>query len=324
MKSIFVKFAAVCCCAALMLTSCAKTEESSSREEQSSKQETVSSAAEESSLPEKTPPVVFNTVSGDTDPYSISSAVYCVESKTFNFGKNLDTRISIASTTKLLTAAVALKYLKPDTILTAGSELGMIDPQSTVCYIYYGCEIPLSDLLAGLLLPSGNDAAYVIAANVARAQQPDKQMTDKEAIEHFCRLMNDFAQELGMTDSHFSTPDGWDDPQHYSTAADMAKLAEYVLTVPEICEIMKTAYKTVYFSAGGYATWTNSNYFVIPESKYYSPDALGMKTGTTEKAGYCLISAFKRNSKTYIVLAMGCKDDLDRYDLTQKLLENYT
>ena len=136
--------------------------------------------------------------------------------------------------------------------------------------------------------------------------------------------MNDFAQELGMTDSHFVNPDGWDDPQHYSTAADMVKLAEYALTVPEICETMKTAYKTVSFSAGGYATWTNNNYFVIPGSNYYSPDALGMKTGTTENAGYCLITAFKRNSKTYICLAMGCNTDYDRFDLTQKLLESYT
>jgi D-alanyl-D-alanine carboxypeptidase (penicillin-binding protein 5/6) len=54
--------------------------------------------------------------------------------------------------------------------------------------------------------------------------------------------MNDFALELGMTDSHFVNPDGWDDPQHYSTAADMVKLAEYALTVPEICETMTTAY----------------------------------------------------------------------------------
>ncbi|WP_028504859.1 D-alanyl-D-alanine carboxypeptidase [Ruminococcus sp. FC2018] len=323
MRYMLLKLAALCCCAVVLLTSCAKGDSSDSQQN-SSRTDPASSTAEESSQPQKTPPVVFNTIQGDTEPYSTVSAVYCVESKTYNFGKNLESRISIASTTKLLTASVALKYMKPDAILTAGSELGLINPQSTTCYVYYGCEMSLSDLLGGLLIPSGNDAAYVIAVNVARAQQPGKQLSDKEAVDHFCKLMNDFAQELGMTDSHFVNPDGWDDPQHYSTAADMVKLAEYALTVPEICETMKTAYKTVSFSAGGYATWTNNNYFVIPGSNYYSPDALGMKTGTTENAGYCLITAFKRNSKTYICLAMGCNTDYDRFDLTQKLLESYT
>lgn len=322
MRYTFLKLAAMLCCAVVFLSSCAKGD--TSAEENSSTPDPVSSAVQESSQPEKPKPVVFNTIQGDTDPFSTASAVYCVESKTYSFGKNLETRLSIASTTKLLTASVALKYMKPDDVLTAGSELGLIDPQSTTCYIYYGCEMTLSDLLGGLLIPSGNDAAYVIAVNVARAQQSGKQLTDKQAVDYFCKLMNDFASELGMTDSHFVNPDGWDDPQHYSTAADMVKLAEYALTVPEICETMTTAYKTVNFSAGGYATWTNNNYFVIPQSNYYDPNALGMKTGTTEKAGYCLISAFKRNSKTYICLAMGCNTDLDRFELTKKLIESYT
>ena len=127
-----------------------------------------------------------------------------------------------------------------------------------------------------------------------------------------------------MTSTHFANPEGWDNPDHYSTLSDMIKLSEYALTVPEIREIIKTPQKTMNFVTGGYASWTNNNYFVIPGSGYYSPDAIGMKTGTTDDAGYCLISAFVRGGKTYICAAMGCNTDLDRFTLTRELIQAYT
>ncbi len=160
---------------------------------------------------------------------------------------------------------------------------------------------------------SGNDAAYTVAVSVARAVSGDSAMSDTEAAAYFCGLMNDFAKELGMSNSHFTTPDGWDDPEQYTTAYDLALLARYALSVPEIREIVSTHQKYVVFESGENITWTNSNKLLDPESEFYRENAVGMKTGTTASAGNCLIAAFVKNEKTYISVVLGCDTDYDRY-----------
>lgn len=322
------------CSAAVLLTSCGNSISSGKTDTASSvaKPVTSSQKANETKPTETTTVTTTATAAAPmediapsvTEPYSKASAVYCVDDKKLLCGSNMNGRISIASTTKLMTASVALKYLSPATVVTVGTELSLVQPDSTLCLIYQGCKLTLSELLMGLLIPSGNDAAYTVAVTVARSLHPGEQLSDQQAVKIFCELMNQFAAELGMTSTHFANPEGWDNPDHYSTLSDMIKLSEYALTVPEISEIIKTPQKTMNFVTGGYASWTNNNYFVIPGSGYYSPDAIGMKTGTTDDAGYCLISAFVRGGKTYICAAMGCNTDLDRFTLTRELIQAYT
>lgn len=232
-------------------------------------------------------------------------------------------RISPASFTKLLTAAVVLRYMDMDAVITVGSEQDLVQPYSSVCYLAKGNRLTVYDLLTGMLLNSGNDAAYTAAVNTARTLA-GRDISDTEAVTYFCRLMNDFAAELNMRESCFVNPDGYDADGQYTTAADMLRLARYSLTVPQIREITGTAKKTVTISSGEVFNWKNTNYLLDTSSKYYRPDAFGIKTGTTADAGTCLVAAFNKNGKTYITLVSGCSSDTTRYDLTISIIDTYT
>lgn len=253
-------------------------------------------------------------------PECSSCAIYSVDDKSVIYSDNIDQKIAPASLTKLLTASVALKYVSKDKVFTVGSEQWLVQPYSSLCYLQTGNMLTLEDLITGMLMASGNDAAYTIAVSVARELEPDIYMTDEEAVRYFCGLMNAFAHSLGMTQSNFVNPDGWDDDEQYTTAADLIKITEYALSVPEIREITGTFQKDVTICSGETFTWTNSNLLIDPYSEYYCENAVGMKTGTTANAGYSLIAVFRRDEGDYISVVTGCTSDPDRYELTLKLL----
>lgn len=253
-------------------------------------------------------------------PECSSCALYSVGDKSIVYSDNIDRRIAPASLTKLLTASVALKYVSKEKVFTVGSEQWLVQPYSSLCYIQTGNTLTLEDLIAGMLMSSGNDAAYTIAVSVARELEPDAYMTDDEAVRYFCGLMNNFAYSLGMTQSNFVNPDGWDDDEQYTTADDLIKIAGYALSVPEIREITGTFQKNVTICSGETFTWTNSNLLLDPYSAYYCENAIGMKTGTTANAGYSLIAVFRKNEGEYISVVTGCQSDQERYELTLKLL----
>jgi len=191
-----------------------------------------------------------------------------------------------------------------------------------LCLIKQGHRLKLSDLLMGMLMASGNDAAYTVAAATARAVRIDTVMTDEQAVAFFTELMNDHAISIGMHESHFTTPDGWDDESQYTTVSDLLILAEHTLSIPILKEITGTYQKKVYFVSGENVTWTNTNTLLNPNSKYYCSDAVGVKTGTTSDAGNCLIAAFERNKKTYLSVVVGCATGNDRYELTLKIISS--
>lgn len=254
-------------------------------------------------------------------PSCNAAALYCVDDKQILYSDNINEKSAPASITKLLTASVALKYADKDKALTVGSEQALVQPYSSLCGFSLGDTLKLEDMITGMLMASGNDAAYTIAVSTAREMLPDADMTDSEAVDFFCGLMNTFANDHGMSNSSFVNPDGWDDEKQYTTAADLLKLGEYVLTIPEMTQITKTFKKDVYMSSGGYHSFTNSNLLLDPSSKYYCKDAIGLKTGTTLNAGNSLIAAFDINGKKYISVVLGCDEDEDRYELTTKLIE---
>lgn len=256
-------------------------------------------------------------------PSCKSSALYCVDDSMLIYKDRIDDFVAPASLTKLLTASVALYYLSPDTVVTVGSEQSLVKPYSSLCLIQQGHRLKLYDLLTGMLMASGNDAAYTVAVSTARAVYPDIYMTDSEAVQYFSGLMNDFAKNIGMQNSNFVNPEGWDDDNQYTTVSDLLILAEYAMTVPEIREITGTYQKYVVFDSGENVTWTNSNNMLNPNSLYYCPNAVGLKTGTTANAGNCLIGAFNKNDKLYISVVIGCNTTADRYNLTLKMLSDY-
>lgn len=316
-----IKLLAAVMCLMTLLTACQSTSVT-----ETSRPRTVS-VAESTASSRGSAPTSSSSTHGTSAgvpqpaPDHTAYAVYCVEENRLMVGENINRRIAPASLTKLLTASVALKYWDADDVVMVGTELELVQPDSSLCWISKGQRLTMYDLLTGLLLPSGNDAAYTVAVTTARKVSGRPELPDKAAVKYFCTLMNDFAAELGMRNSHFADPDGWDDDRHYTTAYDLTKIANYALSVPEIREIVSTRKRYVVFESGESITWYNGNKLLQTGSDYYCENAIGMKTGFTDNAGLCLIAAFEKNGKTYIITIVGCTDDKKRYDKVLELFD---
>ena len=252
-------------------------------------------------------------------PLYHSAVMYCIEDKQWLYRDGGTLKTAPASITKLLTASIALEYLSPDEIVTVGTEQEFVHSGSSLCYIGYGDQLTVKERLTGMLLNSGNDAAYTAAVCAARAMMPDERLSDGEAIRVFCDKMNAKAAAIGMRNSHFVNPDGWDEDLQYVTADDLVKLSVYALQYPIIREIVGTYAYDVQFVSGERIHWTNTNSLLNPDSSFYDKRCIGLKTGTTDNAGCCLAAAMQQNGKTYISIVTGCNTNDDRYDITLQL-----
>lgn len=272
----------------------------------------VPTSVQEDPKPEPTPD---GLVKGATH-----AGLYRADDLTALYEKGSGERIAPASLTKVVTACTALKYVSPDEVFTVGTELELVQEHSSLCLIRPGHQLTLYQLIMGMFLPSGNDAAYTVAVNVGRRVAGNDGLSDQEAADYFCRLMNDFAAELGAVDSHFATPEGWDNEETYSTVRDLALFAACAMEVEEIREIAATYEKKVFFVSGENITWKNFNSLINPWSTWYCEQAVGLKTGSTENAGKCLLSAVEGEDGLYIAVVMGCQEDGDRYRATWDLI----
>lgn len=244
--------------------------------------------------------------------------LYDISAQTMLFSKNGDELCAPASLTKLMTAIVALEYADPDTELTAGNELYLLDPESSRAGIYIGHRMTLKQALQGLLLNSGNDAAYVIAAQIGHKM--DETLTGQAAIDLFCQKMTEKAKALGCTDTTFRNPDGIDKEGHQTTANDLLKIAVHAMKQPLLAEIMATEQVDTTLLSGQKKSWQTSNKLMLSDSKYHYEGTIGMKTGTTEAAGNCLISCVTRDGRTILCIVLGAKTDDLRYSETIELL----
>jgi len=193
----------------------------------------------------------------------------------------------IASTTKILTAAVVLEQSAPDEIVEIRAEHVGIEGSSM--YLRVGEEIAVRDLLLGLMLSSGNDAAVALAYHAAGG------------IDKFAALMNDKAKELDMVNSHFVNPHGLDAEGHYSTARDMATLTAWAMASDEFVEIVSTRST----QAAG-RSLVNHNKLL-----WRYPGAIGVKTGYTKASGRSLVSAAEREGTLLICVTLSAPDDWD-------------
>lgn len=280
----------------------------------------VTAAATTIASTEKNISVSTTTIPKIQQPECYAAAIYSVDDRQIIYNDNIDLKVAPASLTKLLTASVALKYVDKNKVFTVGSEQWLVQPYSSLCYLQIGNMLTLEDLITGMLMASGNDAAYTIAVSVARELKPEIYMTDSEAVEYFCELMNEFAECIGMTKSNFVNPDGWDDDRQFTTVSDLIKIAEYALKNSDIFNITSSFQKNVTIYSGENFTWINSNLLLSPYSDHYCESAVGMKTGTTANAGNSLIAVFNKNKRNYITVVAGCKTDEGRYELSLKLL----
>ena len=220
-----------------------------------------------------------------------------------------------ASITKLFSAYVALQYLDPlDPITARRDVLDLVQPGSSVAYIGSGSQLYTQMVIEGMMLPSGNDAAMVLAAAAGRKIADNKELPAEEAVQTFVAEMNRMAQELGFERSHFSNPDGWHTGSHYTCLEDMARIAKLALGNKTIARYMRTGKDEVTFLTGHKVEWENTNSLISGEDGFYRRDAIGMKTGYTRQAEYCLMSAFKCNDGRQLVIGVfGYADELQRF-----------
>ncbi len=219
---------------------------------------------------------------------SLSAVVYEPESGCILYEKDADTPRPMASTTKLMTALLAVERLDVNTL--AQVPAAALPVEGTQLGLKAGDSITVRDLLAGLLLSSGNDAANVLAL-----------LVDAD-FAAFAARMNTRALELGMTDSHFVTPSGLDGDGHAATALDMALLGAAVLKQPLLKELCQSKTATVTIN-GIPHTVSNHNKLL----KLYD-GTVGLKTGFTKKSGRCLVSAVERDGITLVIASLNGGD----------------
>ena len=267
---------------------------------------------------------IIQTVSISTDNLDISSG-YAIAfdrgSKSVIWGKNENKQVPMASTTKIMTAIVLLEHCKDlneqievckEAASIGGSRLGLKTKD----------KITINDLLYGLMLRSGNDAAIQIAVSVAGS------------VENFSNLMNRKAEELGLLHTHFTSPHGLDNPMHYTTAYELAIITDYALNIEKIAKVVNTKNYTV--NINGYSKVITNTHELLG----YLDGVNGVKTGFTNGAGRCLVTSVNRNDFNIIVVVLGAntkkirtKDSIkiinyiyENYELVnleEKIYENY-
>ena len=219
-----------------------------------------------------------------------------------------------ASITKLFSTYVALQYLDPDAVITAGDELDLVHAGSSVAYVGKGHQLSVKMLVEGMLLPSGNDAAMVLAAAAGRVIANDATLPAADAVQEFVDEMNRQAEALGFEKTHFSNPDGWHIGSHYTCVNDLARIAGLALENDTIRSYMGLHEDDTHFNSGQHIIWENTNLLLDPEGAYYHDDAVGMKTGYTRPAGYCLMSAFTFDEGEIVVGIFGYTSKDARFD----------
>lgn len=215
------------------------------------------------------------------------------------YQKEVNTPFPIASTTKIMTALVASEYFKPNSVLsvtnaarTSGSRVGL----------FYGEDLSFRSLLYGMLLNSGNDAAFTIAENYPGG------------VINFVSEMNSKVAQLGLKNTHFSNPAGFDNPNHYSSASDMAKITEEALKNYQLARIFATKQTSIVSLDKKYT----HNLFNLNRLLSSVSGVLGVKTGTTQEAKENVITLVEREGHRVLLVVLGSND---RFGESTKLIE---
>ena len=217
-----------------------------------------------------------------------------------------------ASTTKLFTAYVALQHIQPTEKITITTELELVDPASSVAGLQAGDTVTVRQLVAAMMLPSGNDATYVLTATVGRRLSGNASISDGEAVALFVQQMNDQAKQLGMENSNFVTPDGFHDPAHLISIGDLVTISKLAMEQPLIRELVSQT--TLTEDVGSrQLTLKSTNLLLYPQAGYYCEYAVGLKTGYTSPAGNCLLSVFQQGNRQLLIGVFGCPNDVDRF-----------
>ena len=251
---------------------------------------------------------VYNSsVKTETEIFYIES----LDTGTVLFEKNSEKQTSPASLTKIVTAALTLKNCEElDTVITVPEHCirALDGTGSSLAGIKVGEEITVRSLLYCLMVSSANEAAMILADYIGEG-----------SIAKFIEMMNDLAKEVGCENTHFANPHGLDEDGHYSCAKDMARLAKYAMTFPVFNEISSTKeYTLPATNMNAERKIRTTNFLLLNGYKeYYLEEAKGIKTGSTTKAGKCVITTATKNGYSYLAVAMKAPFydyDKDGYD----------
>lgn len=287
-------------------------------------------------------PAVATTLSVQTEPTTVPTAESAVEPPDMSHSTakqvfvydvdndrmlytmgDQDACIEPASLTKLFTAYVAMQYLDPGDMITVGEEVNWIAPDSSIAAVSEGCRLSAGMILQGMLMQSGNDAAYAIAVAAGRAIEDNQTLAAGPAYGVFISEVNRQLQALGLTNTHFANPDGYHDEDHYTTAGELLQIAKLAMAEPVIMEYCRIDQAVVRYESGEEYTWKNTNWLLREDSEYYCPEATGLKTGATSQAGMCLIACFETGETTLLIGVLGCEELEQRFADALFLFEHY-
>ena len=246
--------------------------------------------------------------------------IYDVQNGCFVFTKGEEKVVYPGSTSKLVTALFALSVLPENEVVTAGEELDFVKPGSSVAYIKKGHRLTVEMLVEGMLLPSGNDAAYVLAAAVGR-EISGKDISAMEALDVFISGLNAYAKQMGLCGTALTVPDGYAGEMHYTTTEDAALIAKAAMENPIIAKYARVYSADVVYASGEKNTWVSTNKLLDPESKYYSPHAKGLKTGSIS-GEYSLVFSFSfEDGREYIAGVFGADGRNERFEDANEIID---
>ena len=226
-------------------------------------------------------------------------------------GKDPDKRVAIASTTKIMVALVALDEgvdldeqvtVSEDAASYAGSIYSNIG-------LYPYDQVSARDLLTAALVPSGTDAVYALTEHLGDG-----------SVKEFVGKMNDKAKELGLKNTHYENPAGIDSDGNYSSASDLAKITREAMKYPEFREIIGKPEATI-STQDRKIDVVNTNLLVVPNSGYDYGPATGVKTGTSVRAGPCVVASAQSDDESYIAVVLDAAGDLQRFEAARTALE---
>lgn len=218
-----------------------------------------------------------------------SAVLYLPECNIFVYSKNADTPMPMASTTKIMTALVAIESCDLSEIVEVDDSA--IGVEGSSAYLKQGDILTMEELLYALLLQSANDAAVAIACHIGGD------------AEGFSVLMNERAQSLGLTQTHFTNPHGLDNEEHYTTARELAIIASKALENPSFKKIVST-YKRTFSTEERVRTYVNHNKLL----KLYD-GCIGVKTGFTKRSGRCLVGAAEKDGLCFVTVTLDAPND---------------
>ncbi|MGN0521787.1 MAG: D-alanyl-D-alanine carboxypeptidase family protein [Eubacterium sp.] len=247
---------------------------------------------------------IFPFTAYGSDNSAQSAIVIDADTNTVLYEKNAYEQRAIASTTKIMTALLAIESNRLDETVTVTDE--MLNTEGSSLGLKAGDKLTLNDLITGMMLTSGNDSANAVAYFVSGS------------IENFALLMNKRAEEIGMKNTYFVTPSGLDDGSPYSTAYDMALLACTAVKSDTFCEIVSKQSADIIINSKKITVYNHNKLLAMDKNIF------GIKTGFTEKAGRCLVSARNYQNNKLICVTLCAPDDWnDHLSLYDECIKKY-